>query len=361
MKFGIRKISSWSRILSHIAFWLICTLGLTLAYSADLPNLWVSFRVILLFMPGYMVFFYTSAYWIIPKYLYQKKYFSLAIAAICCICLNTLSFRIIEITLADPFIHKIMSAADGPMVWSKIEGTFWEQLTKPKWMTYAFEQSNTLIWMALFIKFFKMWYERKQAAVVAELNFLKGQIHPHFLFNTLNNLYALTLKQSPQSPDVVLGLSNILRYMLYECDIESVLLKRDVEILQNYVKLEKIRYEERLDLNFSISGRLDHHRIPPLLMLPLVENAFKHGASETIDEAWINIDLQIKAHKLKFKVSNSKPVTQPENRIKHFGKIGLSNVKKRLEILYPGAHKLTVFDEEEIFVAILEIDLNIVH
>lgn len=191
-----------------------------------------------------------------------------------------------------------------------------------------------------------------------ELNFLKGQIHPHFLFNTLNNLYALTLRQSPKSPSIVLGLSNILRYMLYECGTETVLLKRDLEIIHNYVELEKLRYEERLDLTFSVTGVIDDQKIPPLLMLPLIENAFKHGTGETISEPWINIDLKLSSNNLKFKISNSKPGKPSEDHEKHFGTIGLENVKKRLEILYPNAHKLLVFDEEELFVTILELKLN---
>ena len=129
-----------------------------------------------------------------------------------------------------------------------------------------------------------MWYEKQRAALEAELNLLKGQLHPHFLFNTLNNLYALTLNQSSRSPSVVMGLSEILRYMLYEANRESVLLKRDVEILENYIGLEKIRYEDRLDLNFNISGISEEQKIAPLLILPLVENAFKHGTSERIGD-----------------------------------------------------------------------------
>src|SRR5688500_3213640 len=98
-----------------------------------------------------------------------------------------------------------------------------------------------------------MWFERRQAALEAELNFLQGKLHPHFLFNTLNNLYALTLNQAPQSPSVVMGLAEILRYMLYEANTEVVQLERDISILKSYIELEKIRYEERLDINFSVN------------------------------------------------------------------------------------------------------------
>jgi sensor histidine kinase YesM len=148
--------------------------------------------------------------------------------------------------------------------------------------------------------------------------------------------------------------------MLYECNTESVLLSRDVEILKSYISLEKIRYDKSLDLSYNINGNLEEYTIPPLLMIPLVENAFKHGISEALqEEAWINIDLRVNNDKLKFKVSNSKSLNKKEEDVKkHFGSIGLSNVRKRLDILYKDAYQLSIFDEEDMFVAILELDLN---
>lgn len=207
------------------------------------------------------------------------------------------------------------------------------------------------------VKFFKMRHERKQLALQAELNFLKGQIHPHFLFNTLNNLYALTLNQSNKSPAVVLGLSEILRYMLYECNTDNVKLEREIEIIKNYISLEKIRYEDRLDVNININGNIQNKYIAPLLLLPLIENAFKHGIGETIIDPWINIEIAITESQLKFKVSNSKPL-QAENNESHFEKIGLSNVQKRLDFLHKDGYQFHTYDEEEIYVAILEINLN---
>jgi sensor histidine kinase YesM len=146
--------------------------------------------------------------------------------------------------------------------------------------------------------------------------------------------------------------------MLYECSTESISLKRDIEIIESYIALEKLRYEERLELNLSVSGEIADIEIAPLLMLPLVENAFKHGTSEKVGEAWISIDISVKSNFLKLKISNSKPDSLPEDIMRHKGNIGLSNVKKRLDILYPDAHELKLFDEDEMFVAILEIQLD---
>nr|WP_233173865.1 histidine kinase [Pedobacter sp. ASV19] len=189
----------------------------------------------------------------------------------------------------------------------------------------------------------------------AQLNFLKAQVHPHFLFNTLNNLYALTLDQSPKSSQAVLGLSEILRYMLYECNADRVLLKRDIEILKSYISLEKLRYDENLDLNLTISGEISDQKITPLLILPLVENAFKHGASEMTEGAWISIVLEIDGPHLKVKVSNSCPVQHPGNGAIHFNKIGMSSLRNKLELLYPGSHNLSIYPEEDMYLTIMEI------
>ena len=225
-------------------------------------------------------------------------------------------------------------------------------------MIHALEQVHAIVWGGLVIKFFRLWYERKQMALYSELNFLKAQIHPHFLFNTLNNLYALTLDNSPSSPEVVLGLSQILRYMLYECNSNYVLLQKDIEIIKNYITLEKLRHGNRLDLNFKVKGEVNQQQIAPLLMIPLIENAFKHGASEMMEDAWINIVLDVQASSIKLKVSNGKPEKQNQNSHQHFGKIGLENVRKRLALIYPDTHTFSTYNEEDMYVAILEINLD---
>jgi LytS/YehU family sensor histidine kinase len=342
-------------LVKHIIFWIIVAFVLTIFYGMGMPNYGISLIVILSILPVHIAYFYTIVYWILPRFLYRRKYPQLFLSLALSAFVAALLFRLLEIGFTDPFILKAVRVERPDYQWHKLDGTFWQQLTKPIYIVNALEQSNLVVWVAVSLKFVQMWYEKRQLAVQSELSALKSQIHPHFLFNTLNNLYALTLKQSAKSPSIVLGLSDILRYMLYECSTDNVALKRDVEIMQHYVELEKVRYEERLDLNFSVSGRITDQRIPPLLMLPLIENAFKHGTSETVEDAWINIDLSVTGHKLKFKISNSKPL---ESDKKTGGQIGLDNVRKRLALLFPYAHQLQVFDEEEIFVVILQLDLK---
>ncbi|MXV52896.1 tetratricopeptide repeat protein [Pedobacter sp. HMF7647] len=193
---------------------------------------------------------------------------------------------------------------------------------------------------------------------VVQLSLLKAQIHPHFLFNTLNNLYALSLSKSDESPAVIMGLSKILRYMLYECNAPKVSLQKEIDIIEQYISLEKIRYHNRLEVNMDINGDLESQQITPLLILPLVENAFKHGISKLVDNGWIKIETQLKQSKLIFKISNNK-LAEAEFKEKQsrFGNIGLLNIKRRLKILYRGRHQLRIIDEDELFMVIMKISL----
>lgn len=234
---------------------------------------------------------------------------------------------------------------------------FFNKITDALFFINAFKSLNLVAWFGIGIKFFKMWYERKQAALKAELSALKGQLHPHFLFNTLNNLYSLTLQNSPKSSNAVLGLSEMLRYMLYECNTDLVPLSNEIRMLKHYTELEKLRYEERLDLTFNINGDLHNLYIAPLLLLPFIENTFKHGASEKPGHNWININLTVDGNVLKLKASNSKPEQVEQDAGRHFGNIGLQNVKKRLELLYPQQHNLKILDDDEAFLIVLELTL----
>jgi tetratricopeptide (TPR) repeat protein len=200
-------------------------------------------------------------------------------------------------------------------------------------------------------------YRNKNQAI--ELSLLKAQIHPHFLFNTLNNLYALSMDKSDESPGVVLGLAQILRYILYECNTPHVNLQKEIEIIKRYIDLEKIRYNSNLEVNLNIQGDLASYKIAPLLILPLVENAFKHGISKLTDEGWINIETSMELTQFTFKISNNKPLLSEEEKTpSKYGNIGLINIKKRLSILYPQKHELEIINEDEVFIVIMSIDLT---
>ena len=345
------------RVALHVAFWVVVYLFFLVIYSVK-STYGISARNGIFYMPLHMVYFYLIAYWLIPTYLLRSYYASFVIGVLAVACLVGFAGRVVDILITNPYIMKNLANPD----WSIVEeskNTFWQQLLNPYHFINSVKMMNFMVWLAVVIKLFKLWYERKQAALQAELNALKGQVHPHFLFNTLNNLYALTLNRSPQAPGIVLGLSDMLRYMLYECNADTVSLKKEVLMLQHYIGLEKIRYEDRLDLNFTITGDLGNKMIAPLMLLPLVENAFKHGTSEKVGQAWINITLDVDGTKLKFKISNSKAETPGPDGDRHHGHIGLQNLQKRLELLYPASHQLKIIDDEDVFLAILELEVSV--
>ncbi|RYY37803.1 MAG: tetratricopeptide repeat protein [Sphingobacteriaceae bacterium] len=192
-----------------------------------------------------------------------------------------------------------------------------------------------------------------------ELSLLKSQLHPHFLFNTLNNLYALSLNKSDKSPGVVLGLAEILKYILYECNSASISLQKEIDIIKRYIELERVRYYNSLEINLTTRGNLSDCEIVPLLLLPLVENAFKHGISKLEEDGWINIEVMVQQQELTFRVSNNR-LTADENSSKpaKYGNIGLHNIKKRLNILYHNSHSIEVIDDDEIFIVIMKISLK---
>jgi LytS/YehU family sensor histidine kinase len=198
------------------------------------------------------------------------------------------------------------------------------------------------------------WFRAQQEKVTAQLELLKAQLHPHFLFNTLNNIYAFALEYSPKTPQMILRLSTLLSYMLYDCRTDEVLLEKEVEVMKNYIDLEKERYGDKLDISINIEGDIQGKYIAPLLILPFLENAFKHGTSQQLEKSWMSIDIAVKDFFLNCKVVNSK------NEMVAFSEngVGVNNVKKRLELLYPGRHELNLADEGSFFVVSLLVELN---
>lgn len=191
----------------------------------------------------------------------------------------------------------------------------------------------------------------------AELKLLKAQVHPHFLFNTLNNLYGLTLEKSEEAPKLVLQLSEILDYILYRCDAKLVLLSEELDNLKNYIAIEKIRYSEKLKMNASFPSETHGLKIVPLLLLPYVENAFKHGVSHFPGTASVEITCKIDDKNLHFKIRNSKNPLVERNENNKAG-IGMVNVQKRLEMLYPGKYLLQVTETDDTFSVNLMLELN---
>ena len=215
---------------------------------------------------------------------------------------------------------------------------------------------------AAFIKLLIQWYNSKQQNQLlaqenleTELKFLKSQIHPHFLFNTLNNLYALTLKKSDKAPETVLRLSELLDFMLYDCNASKINLDKELHIVKSYIDLEELRYNDSVYIQFDITGETTKIEIAPLLILPFVENCFKHGISEQTDKSWIKISLDVNDNLLTLLAENSRSNKSQEENNGYKEGIGIENVRRRLQLLYPGKHKLEIKKDNHIHSVKLEL------
>jgi two-component system, LytTR family, sensor histidine kinase AlgZ len=213
----------------------------------------------------------------------------------------------------------------------------------------------------MIIKFFKLctikqreWMLTQKEKLTAELQLLKAQVHPYFLFNTLNNIYSFSVDQSPKTPGLILKLSSLLSYMLYDCNAEQVRLEKEIEMMKNYIDLEKERYDNKLEISWNVEGNVRDQFISPLLMLPFLENAFKHGVSEQIENPWLSIDISVKSDILRCKIANSKNefATRGETGV------GIKNVQKRLDFIYSGSYELKLNDEGNFFVVALMLKLT---
>ncbi|MET3128219.1 sensor histidine kinase YesM [Arcicella rosea] len=244
-----------------------------------------------------------------------------------------------------------------------IEGTYKPLIFLPK---ILIEFVNLYLIVSLYGMFFfvRSWYrqqqalqELKQEKIAAELELLKSQVQPHFIFNMLNNIYAGAFKNSPETAQQILKLSNLIEYSLYDSKKEKVPLQEELDYISNYVDLQKIRIGDRLDVSFNIFDNISGFQIPPLLLLPIIENCFKHGVNKSITQAWIRMDISAKERTITFKIENS---IEPENdtKLTQNGGLGLKNVKRRLELLYPNTHEFDIYREENSCLVVLKILVN---
>ena len=212
-------------------------------------------------------------------------------------------------------------------------------------------------------KYVKQWHTKEQKNLQlqkenkeAQLQLLTAQVHPNFLFNTLHTICAQTQTESPKGSKMIMELSGLLRYILAEGSKTSVSLQKELQMIQDYIHLEKIRYGNKPGIHVSIQGDTGQLQIAPLLLLPFVENCFKHGASKFLRAPWIRLQIDVHNRELRMNLSNGKAPDQQE--LHHRSGTGIRNVKKRLELLYPGRHSLQISDEPEIFTVRLYLELG---
>ncbi|HKJ80161.1 MAG TPA: histidine kinase [Prolixibacteraceae bacterium] len=196
----------------------------------------------------------------------------------------------------------------------------------------------------------------KRMMAESELQFLSSQINPHFLFNNLNNIYAYALENSPKTPELILQLSSIMRYMLYDCREKTVLLKKEIENLKNYVQLSELQLGEEGKVNFNVEGTAGSFKVAPLILIVFVENAFKHSTASQISDIQINILTKIEGNTLYFQCENN--YTESSNNENISNGIGLKNVKGRLGLIYPGKYNLNIETKNNWYKVFLKIDLT---
>jgi sensor histidine kinase YesM len=229
--------------------------------------------------------------------------------------------------------------------------------------TYVVQVAATMLFIVIFVgmlRFAVDWFEleakkkeMENEKLTAELNFLKAQINPHFLFNTLNNLYYLAYSKSENTTEVIAKLSQMMRYMIYDSNHPKVLLSKEIEYMQSYISLERMRLNNQIPIQFDVKGNIENVWITPLIFITFLENAFKHGVSSNNPNAWVNISIELEGKECVYVVKNSKPSIKNETGEK--SGIGLKNVQRRLALSYPGKYELKIEDTPEVH----EVRLNL--
>lgn len=333
------------RISRHAVFWFACVLFFGTIYGsywhfADDPPLFKtnSFIEAILYLPLHMFLGYAILYFLLPKYFFTERYVQLLIGVFILILVTAVLSWAISLVVINPY-RQWQGLPVSPNV-------------VPNGLMAGLRGSNTVAGFMVAIRLTKYWYfkkveneQLKNARLVAELEVLKGQLQPHFLFNTFNNLYSLILQKSNDAGQVVLKLSEVLQYMLTESTQGRIPLTRELDILRQYIALEQIRFGDRLDLSMIVNGSPERKKIAPLILLPFVENAFKHGASEVLEQPWISLDITIRESQLSLKFINGKPAQNGKSRTSTG--IGLHNVRRRLDLLYGNRHELRTVDQGE--------------
>lgn len=337
----MNKLKQHREVLIHILFWLVYFSFNSVRWGHYFNDYIYSIKSNLVEFPIHIALVYFNLYWLVPKILARKRYtlyiFGLLLA--------TFTMSVLKILL-----------------------TYWLVTTKI-WPESAYEETN-LFGVSYIISVYigelyivgltagiKMTIDRirerdaqremEKNSLETELAYLKSQIQPHFFFNTLNSLYALTLDKSELAPNTILKLSNLMSFVIYRAKADLVSLMETVTHMKNYIELEKIRFGPKLNVDFEISGKLDEGKIAPLILSPFVENSIKHGGESPIGELEIRILLEVRDQELVFEVENWKKDYEDSKEIERLNGnegIGMQNTIRRLNLLYQDHYTLNIDD-----------------
>lgn len=336
------------RLLQHLLFWILYYAAygywiLFLLYQIRDPVFYVQ---VLAFIPFDIGLVYLNFYVLIPGLLYHRKIVLYVLAVIA----SSLTVGVINILLKQYF------ASRGSQIHSvAAEWTIANVIAIAMERLYLLGLTTGIFMARGWLRNMQVMKEKEKQYLETELSFLKSQIQPHFFFNTLNNLYSLTLNKSDAAPDVVLKLSELMSYMLYESNTAYVSLDKEIDYLQNFMDLEQLRFGDRMKIEFEIDGNTELVRVPPLILILFVENSFKHGVKNNLSQITIHVHLRVTAVQLEFEILNpySDELTQTTN-----AGIGLKNVKRRLDLLYGNNYELIMNKDNDNFRVALKIPLS---
>ncbi|MBK7936922.1 MAG: histidine kinase [Lewinellaceae bacterium] len=342
---------NWSRIALHVIFWLVyLPINAVISCISRGAHIEEEFGMALVgeafSLPLKLLFTYFVFYYVIPLYLERSKIWQLVGLLFAAFSVSTILYRL-EI------------------------GWIFFPIFEPGWTIQIFSFKGIMLTVfdlfitlaaAVTVKMIRMHYKSLEfeqqlirEKLQSELNFLRAQTNPHFLFNTLNNLYVLARKKSDRTADAIMMLSKIMRFVIYECRAPRIALGDEARVIQDFIELEKLRYNNRLKVDYQEDIDQPHTAVAPLLLLPFVENSFKHGASGTTGDVLISIALKLRNKDLSFSVKNTVDKDIPASSGP--GGIGLRNLKRQLDLLYPGQYELSTSRENGFFQANLHLHL----
>lgn len=336
------EVSLRQRKLYHVVFWLLY--AALIASVIRIGGSWIdSFKRQLPIVAMHAMVVYLNQYLLLPNFLLNKNYLTYILTLLLLIVGATFPLAILTHSLT---AHEVIQDE----IWSSF---------------FLFLIATGLFFslmLAMTLKFLKEWYQDQQSKrelsqiqLQTELMYLKSQINPHFLFNSLNNLYALTLMKSDLAPQIVLRLSDILRYVLYECSAGKVDIQKEIQHLTDFIALEKLRLGDRFQVTVELAEPSSDFTIEPMLYITLVENAFKHGSNSITGEGWVVVKGNNIADGYALLVENSLSHKLPSNVS---GGIGLTNLQKRLNLIYPGKYDLNIAKETDTYSVLLSIQLT---
>jgi two-component system, LytTR family, sensor kinase len=328
------------QFLFHYLLWIFFLVSLISDVYGAFPRSPSRFIIYIISKTSVIAFVvYTNIGLLYPKLFKQRKY---VMYVICAILLCSIA------GLANSYIENYFN---------------YELLVNTELMLSQSTMAARYLLIAFLLQITVDYYRQKETIkkievekVNAELKFLKAQVNPHFLFNTLNNLYALILSKSDKSAESVLKLADIMKYILAESKEDKVALEKEILLLQNYIDLERLRKSDAT-ISFTVTGKSEGQFVTPLLLLPLVENAFKYGLNTVSKNGFINMSMAITDDGLSFLVENNNPPASNKEALQSMG-IGIDNVKKRLELTYPGKYEMTIAEDAAVFRITLQLRLK---